>query len=173
MATARRAKLYGANVCIVDKRRGEGRGVNEGLLGGTCVNVGCVPKKVMWNAGMISEMIKAAPMYNFEAMTPKLDWGALKATRDKYVTRLNGIYTRNMDNAGVEVITGAAEFVGEKTVKVGDETVTADHIVIAVGGMPSPLDIPGGELAINSDGFFALEKQPKKVAKFKQWYLKT
>merc|ERR1719428_1260955 len=113
MATARRAAQYGAKVCIVDKKRG-----GEPALGGTCVNVGCVPKKVMWNAGMISEMMKAAPMYNFAPVTPQLDWGALKATRDKYVARLNGIYTRNMDNSGVEYIAGAAEFVGEKAVSV-------------------------------------------------------
>ena len=93
MASARRAAEYGAKVAVVE----------SGRLGGTCVNVGCVPKKVMWNAAFVKEVIEGAADYghDFDHASYSFDWGKVKASRDSYVTRLNGIYERNLDGSGV------------------------------------------------------------------------
>jgi glutathione reductase (NADPH) len=155
MASARRAAGYGAKVGVVER----------GPLGGTCVNVGCVPKKVMWNAASVMEMIHESSNYCFNTNgETTFDWKALKDKRDKYILRLNGIYGRNLDNSKVKVLHGAASFSGEKEVMVNGEKYTADNILIAVGGTPAKPDIPGIEHAIDSDGFFKLESQPKRVA---------
>lgn len=155
VAAARRARTYGARVALVEKAR----------MGGTCVNVGCVPKKVMWNAATVRDVIRDAPKYGY-AVTGEatIDWAHLKRIRDAYVKRLNDIYERNLASAGVDTIFGTARFVGPKEVQVGDVTYTADHILIAVGGEPIRLDIPGVEHSITSDGFFEMEEMPQKVA---------
>jgi len=156
IASARRAAMYGAKVGVVERQ----------ALGGTCVNVGCVPKKVMFNAAMVNEMISAAKEYGFDNCDngPKFNWATIKDMRDFYVKRLNGIYSRNLENSGVTLIEGLASFDGSNSVKVGDTTYTADHINIAVGGKTVMPAIPGIEHCIDSDGFFLLEEQPKKVA---------
>lgn len=156
IASARRAAQWGAKVAVVER----------GALGGTCVNVGCVPKKVMFNAATVNEMLHAAKNYGFKGVTEgaSFDWGTLKEARDKYIVRLNGIYGNNLKNNGVELIEGLASFSGPKSVAVGDACYTADHILIAVGGKTSMPDLPGIEHCIDSDGFFLLESQPKKVA---------
>lgn len=126
IASARRAATYGANVAVIEK----------GALGGTCVNVGCVPKKVMWNAAHITEMMHDASLYYYSGADGlKLDWAALKTARDNYVKRLNGIYGRNLDNSGVTKIEGLASFESPNAVRVGDDIYTADHVLIAVGGV--------------------------------------
>lgn len=154
VASARRAATYGAKVAVVEKS----------AMGGTCVNVGCVPKKVMWNAAHVAEIMHEAPLYQFKEASVSLDWGALKTARDNYVKRLNGIYERNLENSGITRIEGLASFAGPNSVKVGDETYTADHVLIAVGGKPSAPPFEGGEHCITSDGFFELEELPEKVA---------
>ena len=154
IASARRAAAHGAKVAVIERAR----------LGGTCVNVGCVPKKVMFNAGTVQEILHMAAGYGFTVEGVKFDMMALKEKRDAYVKRLNGIYSNNLANSGITSITGDASFVGPKQVKVGDTVYTGDKILIAVGGKPEMPDIPGIELAIDSDGFFDLESIPKKVA---------
>jgi glutathione reductase (NADPH) len=160
MASARRAATYGAKVAVTEVAR----------LGGTCVNVGCVPKKVMWNAASIAESVHDMSHYGFSGMDNiTFDWNVLKQARDKYIARLNGIYDRNLDNSGVTKILGYASLSGPGEVQIqpseGDPIkYTAKHILIAVGGVPV---FPKGEgieeYAISSDGFFELEELPRKA----------
>eukprot|EP01098_Paradermamoeba_levis_P002820 TRINITY_DN1338_c0_g1_i1.p1 TRINITY_DN1338_c0_g1~~TRINITY_DN1338_c0_g1_i1.p1 ORF type:complete len:457 (-),score=171.81 TRINITY_DN1338_c0_g1_i1:124-1494(-) len=161
IASARRAAgMYGIKTAIVENAR----------LGGTCVNVGCVPKKVMWNTAHHAEHIHDLHDYGFN-VSPKVefDWKKVKDNRDAYVTRLNGIYNTNLEKSGVSLFKGRASFVGDKTVEVtaadgSKHLVSGDHVLIATGGRPSTPDVPGRELAITSDGFFELDSQPKTVA---------
>jgi glutathione reductase (NADPH) len=122
-----------------------------------------VPKKVMYNAAHIMECLHDAPLYQYSgADGVSLDWGALKTARDNYVTRLNGIYGRNLDGSGVTKLEGLASFKSAKEVSVGGETYTADHVLVAVGGKPTmPADLPGVEHCISSDGFFLLDEMPE------------
>eukprot|EP00968_Pinguiococcus_pyrenoidosus_P019169 scaffold2038_cov259-Pinguiococcus_pyrenoidosus.AAC.2 len=154
VSCARRAAQWGARVAVVERAR----------MGGTCVNVGCVPKKVMYNAATLNELMHEANEFGFSGVDPKLDWAELKRRRDKYVLRLNGIYERNLDNSDVTVIEGDAKLEGNGKVRVGDQVYSAPNILIAVGGKPAELDIPGKELLSTSDDFFDLEEQPGKVA---------
>jgi len=161
LASARRASaLYGAKAIAIENKR----------LGGTCVNVGCVPKKMTWNAATIKETIKEAKNYGFAVEeTAPFDWPTFKHKRDAYIKRLNGIYEKNLSNDKVEYLHGTASFKDPKTVKVelddkSEVEIRAKHILIAVGGHPTKPDLPGAELGIDSDGFFEIETQPKKVA---------
>ncbi len=138
--------------------------IEAGRLGGTCVNVGCVPKKVMFNAASMAEALHDARGYGFDVTSPDVDWAHLKQQRDAYVARLNDIYRRNLGVSGVELIAGHAHFVGPNTLEVGGTRIQADHVLIATGGRPRLPDIPGAELGITSDGFFTLEEQPRRVA---------
>ncbi|GKZ00716.1 hypothetical protein MPSEU_001023500 [Mayamaea pseudoterrestris] len=166
IASARRAATYGAKVAVAEYQR----------LGGTCVNVGCVPKKVMWNAATIAETIHDMKHYGFSGTEHvQFDWSTLKQARDKYITRLNGIYERNLESSSVTRINGIASLTAsdKNTVTVmeasegggpAEKTYTAKHILIAVGG--EPVFPPGEgvkEHSISSDGFFELEDLPKKV----------
>jgi len=153
IAHARRAAEYGQNVAVVE----------YGPLGGTCVNVGCVPKKVMWHTADHMHHFKQAANYGFDITVDGHDWAALKQRRDAYVKRLNGIYESNLDNSGVTLIAGAASFADQQTIAVGDDVYTADRIVIATGGRPDVPDIPGAEFGITSDGFFELEGRPQRM----------
>ena len=155
IASARRAAQWGAKVAVVER----------GPLGGTCVNVGCVPKKVMFNAATVNEMMHAASNYGFTGVMEgaKFDWKTIKDARDKHRAAKRHLQQQPREQR-VDIIEGEASFDGENCVKVGDKTYTADHITIAVGGRTSMPDIPGVEHCIDSDGFFLLEEQPKKVA---------
>lgn len=153
LAHAQRAAEYGIKAAAIEGDR----------LGGTCVNVGCVPKKVMWYAANQMHHLKHAADYGFDVDLKSFDWPTLKANRDAYVKRLNGIYEGNLDRKGVDYIPGFGRFIDAKTVAVGDRTITADRIVIATGGRPVVPDLPGAELGITSDDFFELEEQPKRV----------
>ncbi len=153
LAHAQRAAEYGARAAVIE----------YGPLGGTCVNVGCVPKKVMWYAAEARHHLDHAPDYGFDVAVHGHDWAALKARRDDYVTRLNGIYENNLDRRGVDYIRGAAKFVDPHTLAVGSEHYRADRIVIATGGRPIVPDIPGAGYGIVSDGFFTLEERPQRV----------
>ncbi|RIA87488.1 hypothetical protein C1645_713865 [Glomus cerebriforme] len=160
LASARRASTYGFKVGLIE---------SSGRLGGTCVNVGCVPKKVMFNTASIAEALHDANQYGFDLPSiPKFDWNYLKKKRDAYIKRLNGIYLSNLNKDKVDYIEGKASFVSKNVVKVeyngSIEEITAKKILIATGGHPRiPHEIPGSELGISSDGFFDLEEQPKRV----------
>ena len=153
LAHAQRAAEYGARAAVVE----------YGPLGGTCVNVGCVPKKVMWYAAETRHHLDHAADYGFTADFGAHDWAGLKARRDAYVTRLNGIYENNLGRRGVDYIQGAAKFVDPHTLAVGDEHYRAERIVIATGGRPMVPDIPGAGYGIVSDDFFTLEERPQRV----------
>lgn len=154
VASARKAAGYGAKVAICEKS----------ALGGTCVNVGCVPKKVMFNAASVFESIHQASQFGITVDGFSLDWLKLKGARDAYVKRLNDIYLRVMINNKIRVYEGKATFVSPNEIEVGGKRVTANNILIAVGGRPAAPRLPGVEHCITSDGFFALEKQPRSVA---------
>jgi glutathione reductase (NADPH) len=154
LACAQRAAEYGAKTAVIEPHR----------LGGTCVNVGCVPKKVMWNAASVALSLKDAADYGFDVRVGQNDWAELKRKRDAYVLRLNGIYERNLAAKGVELVRGAARFVDAHTVEVAGRRLAARHMVIATGGKPMIPKIPGAELGISSDGFFELPSRPQRVA---------
>src|ERR1700689_3712959 len=126
LACAQRAAEYGAKAAVIESQR----------LGGTCVNVGCVPKKVMWNAATVALGLADASDYGFDVAVAGNDWARLKSKRDAYVLRLNGIYERNLAAKGVTYVRGAARFLGKDAVEVHGERLTARHIVIATGGRP-------------------------------------
>lgn len=153
LAHAQRAAEYGVNAAVVE----------YGPLGGTCVNVGCVPKKVMWYAAQHAHQFHHLADYGFDVELKGHDWAGLKARRDAYIERLNGIYENNLDKRGVTYLQGAAKFVDAHTVDIDGRQVEADRIVIATGGRPMVPDIPGAELGITSDGFFELEDRPQRV----------
>ncbi len=153
LAFAQRAAEYGARAGVIE----------YGPLGGTCVNVGCVPKKVMWYAAETRHHLDHAADYGFAVDVGDHDWASLKARRDAYVTRLNGIYENNLDRRGVDYIQGAAHFVDPHTLAVGDRHFRADRIAIATGGRPMVPDIPGAGYGIVSDGFFTLEERPQRI----------
>jgi len=163
IASARRAASHGAKVAIIENSR----------LGGTCVNVGCVPKKVMWTTSHIAEILDDAPDYGFNITRNGFNWATIKRRRDAYVARLNDIYRRNLDVSDVTEIKGTGRFVDSNTVAVNDIEYTTDHILIATGGRPMVPDIDGAELGIDSDGFFELEQQPQKVAIVGAGYIAT
>ncbi|MFP4221091.1 MAG: glutathione-disulfide reductase [Phormidium sp.] len=151
IATARRAAEYGAKVGIAEDDR----------LGGTCVNRGCVPKKLMVYASHFPEHFHDAVGYGWSAVQSQLDWPKMiKAVNDE-VTRLNGIYQKMLDKSEVQVFRESARFVDSHTIQVGDRQITAEKILIAVGGKPVKPAIPGLEHAITSDEMFHLPQQPK------------
>ncbi|KAJ2580905.1 Glutathione reductase [Coemansia sp. RSA 1836] len=155
LACARRAASYGAKVAVIE---------GSGRLGGTCVNVGCVPKKVMFNGASIVEALEDAKHYGINVGSHSIDWGFLKQARDAYVKRLNGIYATNVAKENVEYVDGEASFISSTEIKVNGSVLTAKHILIATGGHPIIPALEGAEHGIDSDGFFDLESQPKKVA---------
>ncbi len=153
LAHAQRAADLGASVAVAEYKP----------LGGTCVNVGCVPKKVMWYTAHHAHQMHHAGDYGFDLTVNGHDWGALKTRRDAYIARLNGIYASNLEKRGVRHITGAARFVDANTVDIYGKQYTADRIVIATGGRPDVPGIPGAEYGITSDDFFELEERPSRV----------
>jgi glutathione reductase (NADPH) len=161
LACAQRAAEYGAKAAVIESHR----------LGGTCVNVGCVPKKVMWNAASVALSLADAKDYGFDAAAGGNDWAALKAKRDAFVLRLNQIYERSLNAKGVVSVHGAARFLDKNTVEVNGARLRAPHIVIATGGRPWVPDLPGAQLGITSDGFFELEARPRRVAVIGSGYI--
>ena len=159
---ARRASgWYGAKTLIVE----------NGRSGGTCVNVGCVPKKHTWNFASVAEMLKDGVHFGYDIPQDiKFNFAEFKKKRDGNVKSLNGIYESNWSREGIDLIHGTATFKGDKEIEVeekgGEKAIySASHILVATGGYPvMPKDIPGSELGINSDGFFDIEELPKKMA---------
>nr|AZL94593.1 thioredoxin-disufide reductase [Nephromyces sp. MMRI] len=175
IASARRAASYGKKVGIAEKK----------YWGGTCVNFGCVPKKIMWNVASMSESLSHCKHFGFENKGEiNFSWNTVKTCRDAYIKRLNKIYKQNLKNAQITFFDEYASFdeydsLYDKdgyTIKLSDEEgdihyVTATHVLIASGGKPSLLNVPGEEYTINSDGFFKLKSQPKKVALIGSGYI--
>jgi len=153
LAAAQRAAEYGASVALVE----------PAPLGGTCVNVGCVPKKLMWNAASISQVLAEASDYGFSVSVKGHDWAQLKQKRDAYIARLNGIYARNLEQKKIRVFNGRGRLKGSGKVAVDGQTIGARHVIIATGGYPIVPELPGAELGITSDGFFELEQRPQRV----------
>jgi glutathione reductase (NADPH) len=153
LASARRAAAHGARVLLVERS----------ALGGTCVNLGCVPKKIMWNAASHAEHLHDLADYGFDVAVRGVSWSKLAERRDAYVRRLNEIYAKNLDVDDVELLRGEAHFEGPHAVRVDGRRVSARHVLIATGGRPRVPNIPGAELGITSDGFFALRERPGHV----------
>jgi glutathione reductase (NADPH) len=157
IASANRAARLGKKAAVIEAK----------VVGGTCVNVGCVPKKAMWYAGQIADAMHYASDYGFKdylnQSKPVFDWPKLVANREAYIKRIHASYQRGFDANGVTLIDGFASFVDKNTLSVNGELYTADHITIATGGRPKNPDIEGAEYGIDSDGFFALTEQPKSV----------
>jgi glutathione reductase (NADPH) len=154
IASANRAARHGKKVALIEAKQ----------IGGTCVNVGCVPKKAMWYGAQVAEAINTyAADYGFDVTVNNFNWETLIASRDAYIKRIHGSYDRVLGNAGITRIEGFATFVDNHTVEVNGERYTAKNILIATGGRPNKNDIPGAEYGIDSDGFFALKQQPKRV----------
>ena len=154
IASANRAAKHGKNVAIIEAKD----------IGGTCVNVGCVPKKAMWYGAQVAEAIhKYAPEYGFDVTLNTFSWDSLIASRQAYIERIHASYDRALTANNVTLIRGFATFIDNKTIEVDGERYTADHITIATGGRPIIPDIPGAQHGIDSDGFFALRGQPKRA----------
>ena len=155
IASANRAAMHGAKVILFEGKE----------VGGTCVNVGCVPKKVMWYGAQVAETLhRYAGEYGFDVTINKFDFATLKANRQAYIDRIHGSYERGFDSNGVERVYEYARFVDPHTVEVAGEHYTAPHILIATGGHALYPNIPGSEYGITSDGFFELDEVPKRTA---------
>ena len=155
IASVNRAAMFGKKCALIEKSE----------IGGTCVNVGCVPKKVMWYAAHVAETIqKYAPDYGFNSKVESFDWETLIKNRQAYIERIHQSYQNSLSKNQVDLIQGTAHFIDQKTIEVNGERITADHILIATGTQPSVPDIEGGEHGIDSNGFFELEALPKATA---------
>ena len=144
---------HGARVAVAEER----------FWGGTCVNVGCVPKKIMVNAAEYGQWAADAAAFGWTLDNQGHDWAKLAAARDREVARLSGIYGKLLQGAGVTTFDARARLLDAHTVEVGGQRVTAERVLIATGGTPQRLDIPGAELALVSDDLFTLPKLPQRV----------
>lgn len=150
---ARMAATEGAKVAVAEKQ----------ALGGTCVNVGCVPKKLFVYGSHISEEIEAAQGFGWTVGNVSFDWNTLRDNKTREIERLNGIYGNLLANSGVELVVGEASIVSPHEVKVGEITYTAKNILVATGSTPYIPEFPGSDLAIDSNDFFYMETLPKKA----------
>lgn len=151
---SRVAAGYGARVAVAEERQ----------LGGTCVNVGCIPKKLLVYAAHFREEREAAVRgYGWSAEPPQHDWPSLIARKDEEIARLNGVYARLLDGAGVTRLEGHAVVVDPHTVEVGDRRYTAEHVLVATGSWPVVPEVPGREHLITSNEAFHLKQLPRRV----------
>lgn len=155
IATANRAASYGARCAIIEA---------DSALGGTCVNRGCVPKKVMWYGAAMSHALDDASGYGFDIVKQGFDWKRLVTAREAYIDRINKSYENTLAKAPVDVLHGHGKLLDANTVQVGDKVLTAERIILAPGGEPTQPNVPGADIGITSDGFFELQEQPKRVA---------
>lgn len=154
LSVAERAAAYGAKCAVVE----------SGKIGGTCVNVGCVPKKVMWFGANLAHALEDAKDYGFDLQNNGFGWNHLVTKRENYIAGINSWYHNYLADSNIDELQGFASFVDSHTVDIEGKQYSAKHIVISPGTTPSVPDIPGAEHGITSDGFFALEQCPKKVA---------
>lgn len=150
---SRMSARYGARVAVAEASH----------LGGTCVNLGCVPKKLMVYASSFSAAAADAAGFGWTVPTPLFDWATLIANKDREIERLNGIYRGLLEGSGVRIIEGRARLLDRHTVEIGGDTFTAERILIATGSRPFIPPIPGAELGITSDQVFHLESRPEKI----------
>jgi len=144
---------YGARVALIE----------AGRLGGTCVNVGCIPKKLFSYAAHFAGDFEDARGYGWSVTNAAFDWSTLLANKDREIARLNGVYARVLADAGVEVVAGRAVIVDPHAVRVGDRMLTAAHLLVATGGHAVKPEIPGAELGITSDQAFYLDALPRRA----------
>lgn len=155
IASMNRAAEHGAKAAVIEGHH----------LGGTCVNVGCVPKKIMWHASGVAETFHHyGSDYGFSAQNIQFDFAQLRKNREAYIERSRSSYTNTFKRNGVETIAGFARFVDAHTLEVNGELLTADHILIATGARPIIPEVPGKELGVVSDDVFAWEELPASVA---------
>jgi glutathione reductase (NADPH) len=154
LSVVERAVSYGQKCAVIER----------GKMGGTCVNVGCVPKKIMWFGANLAHSIEDAKSYGFSVSNNGFDWGKLVEKREAYIDGINHWYHGYLKDLGIEELTGDARFVDPHTLEIDGKHYSANHIVIATGTSPTLPNIPGAEHAITSDGFFAMDAQPKQVA---------
>lgn len=160
IASVNRASLYGKKCALIEKKH----------LGGTCVNVGCVPKKVMWyGANMATAIHHYAPDYGFDLSINQFNFAKLVENRQAYISRIHSSYENGLAKNGVTVFDGFGKLLDKNTIEISKadgstEVITADHILIATGGRPTRPNIEGAEFGIDSDGFFDLTELPKSVA---------
>jgi glutathione reductase (NADPH) len=150
---ARMAAGLGQKVAIAEDR----------YFGGTCVNVGCVPKKLYVYASQFAESFAAATGFGWQAVKPSFDWSQLVANKDKEISRLQSVYDNLLQNSDVHVINGRATIVDAHTVKVGDKEYTAQRILVATGGWPFVPDVVGKEHIVTSNEIFNLPQLPKSI----------
>lgn len=154
LAAAIRASKHGAKVALLE----------PGELGGTCVNVGCVPKKAMWYAAQMAEAQYIAMDYGFHDTPGRLDWPAFIERRDAYIDRIHTKYQQALDTGHVTVIREYGRFLAADRIQAGDRELTAPHVLIATGSSANRLDKPGFDLGMTSDGFFDLRACPRRTA---------
>jgi glutathione reductase (NADPH) len=153
LSAVERAAEYGKKCLVIEQK----------TVGGTCVNVGCVPKKVMWFAANTAASIKNAQGFGFDVEQKGFDWAKLVKGREDYISGITNWYEGYLEKLGIDYLHGHAKMLDKNTVEVKGETYTAEHIVLSPGGIPTIPNIEGAELGITSDGFFELKTQPKKV----------
>jgi len=154
LAAAEKAAELGKSVAIIESKK----------MGGTCVNNGCVPKKVMWYAANIAHTVDDASQFGISAERGKTDWQKLVSGRERYIRNILQYWDGYVKNQGIDHIQGYGQFINQHTVKVGDQQYHGAHIVIATGGQPVIPAVPGADIGISSDGFFQLTEQPERVA---------
>ncbi|KJV27795.1 glutathione-disulfide reductase [Luteibacter yeojuensis] len=154
LASAIRAAKHGAKVALVEPKE----------LGGTCVNVGCVPKKAMWYAAQMAEAQYIASDYGFTDKPGKLDWPGFIDRRNAYIDRIHGSYQQQLDKWKITRVKAMARFIEPRRIAAGERVLVAPHVIIATGSSANRLDKPGFEHSVTSDGFFALRACPKRTA---------
>jgi glutathione reductase (NADPH) len=151
---ARMSAANGARVAVAEST----------YLGGTCVNVGCVPKKLFVYGSHFAEEFEDAEPYGWNVRREGFDWPRLRDNKTREIERLNGIYRNLLENAGVEIVWGRAELLDANRLRIGDRVVTAANVLVATGSWPAVPELPGRELAISSNEAFYLECFPERVA---------
>jgi len=154
ISVVERASEYGAKCALIE----------QGLMGGVCVNVGCVPKKIMWLGAHMAHNLELAAAYGFDVEVKGFDWQSLVKARQEYISGIHSWYYSQLKNLNIDEIKGTARLDSRNAVIVDGEKYTADHIVIAPGGTPFVPDVEGAELGMTSDGFFQLNELPERVA---------
>ncbi len=154
LAVAEEAARFGKRVALVEAAE----------IGGTCVNAGCVPKKIMWYAAHLAHAVDDAADFGIPAQRGRTDWAKLVQRRQEYIEDIRRFWDGYLVERGIEQIAGQAHFVDAHRIEVYGQQFTAEHIAIATGGRPIVPTMPGAELGITSDGFFALREQPQRVA---------
>ena len=150
---ARMSSQFGGRVALCEER----------YMGGTCVNVGCVPKKLLVYGSHFSEECEDAAGYGWTVEKPSFNWKRMIENKDKEIARLNGIYRSLLGDAGVKVIDGRGSLIDEHTVEVDGQRFTSEYILVATGGWPSVPEIPGKEHLITSNEAFFLDELPPRV----------